>query len=131
MYKLGSKASFPSSPTTNNETHQKLQQGGSGGGGGGGAARQRQRQRRVSFSAEVRRVLLPRIAYTDLVGDVRDPGHNPNYAALGQARPVTPAVETALDPVVVAALFDLDPAARLRVGRRAGECHRRDRRAGE
>ena len=28
MYKLGSKASFPSSPTTNNETHQKLQQGG-------------------------------------------------------------------------------------------------------
>ena len=84
MYKLGSKASFPSSPTTNNETHQKLQQG--GGGGGGGAARQRQRQRRVSFSAEVRRVLLPRIAYTDLVGDVRDPGHNPNYAALGQAR---------------------------------------------
>ena len=86
MYKLGSKASFPSSPTTNNETHQKLQQGGSGGGGGGGAARQRQRQRRVSFSAEVRRVLLPRIAYTDLVGDVRDPGHNPNYAALGQAR---------------------------------------------
>ena len=34
MYKLGSKASFPSSPTTNNETHQKLQQGGGGGGGG-------------------------------------------------------------------------------------------------
>ena len=34
MYKLGSKASFPSSPTTNNETHQKPQQGGSGGGGG-------------------------------------------------------------------------------------------------
>ena len=125
MYKLGSKASFPTSPTTNNETHQKPQQGGSG--GGGGAAR----QRRVSFSVEVRRMLLPRIAYTDLVGDVRDPGNNPNYAALGQARPVTPAVETALDPVVVAALFDLDPAARLRVGRRAGECHRRDRRAGE
>ena len=83
MYKLGSKASFPSSPTTNNETNQKPQHGsGSCGGGGGGAAR----RRRVSFSAEVRRLVLPRIAYTDLVGDVRDPGHNPNYAALGQAR---------------------------------------------
>ena len=77
MYKLGSKASFPSSPTTNNETNQKPQDG-----GGGGAAR----RLRVSFSAEVRRLVLPRIAYTDLVGDVRDPGHNPNYAALGQAR---------------------------------------------
>lgn len=52
-------------------------------------------------------------------------------ATLGQAGAITPAIETALDPVAVSGLLDLDAAARLGVGGRAGQRDRRDGRAGK